>query len=146
MIFVILVGLGVALSMILVAVLFSGKLRRALIVKHGTTRRVILTPKYAFKFPNPTEWRLFLHGLLANMQETTFSRMKSDLLMPVKFSIPGGWLVIMPRGRPLTEEDHEQYPHLPQWDDKLQFKLPVENKRDSYAWYQGRIVAVDYGT
>ncbi len=78
-----------------------------MIVKHGATRLVFFVGKYAFKFPSAKEWRLFLHGLLANMQEVVFSKAGWPELCPVLFHLPLGLMVVMPRCQPLTEEDYK---------------------------------------
>jgi len=43
-------------------------------------------------------------GLLANMQEVKFSKMNDERLCPVKFHLPGGWLLVMPRCKIITEK------------------------------------------
>ncbi|MCM5689520.1 hypothetical protein CN140_02645 [Sinorhizobium meliloti] len=77
-----------------------------LTVNHnGATRTVILTRRYALKLPSFKSWRLFLQGLLANMQEREFGKAERDGLCPVLFSIPGGLLVVMPRCSALTTKN-----------------------------------------
>lgn len=120
--------------------------------KRGATRFVILTQRWAFKIPrfwgcNP-HGRFtmvnFLHGLLANMQERQFAAMGWPELCPVRFSIPGGWLVVMPRIETLTEELSEE--EYARFVEQLEYRIPAENKADSFGWYRGRLVAVDYGS
>lgn len=113
-------------------------------VLHGTTRVVLLTTKYAFKFPTYVSWKLFLHGLLANMQENLFSGLHSNLC-PVLFYIPGGFLTVMPACTPLTTEEYESLDFI-RFVDQEDMELPVENKQDSFGWLNGRIVAIDYGS
>ena len=75
--------------------------------KQGATRNVFLTKKYAIKIPRLIEWRLFLYGLLANIQESNFwNQLKNEKLCPVIFSIPSGILIIMIRVKEFTREDH----------------------------------------
>lgn len=113
------------------------------IIKTGVTRLVILIGSIAFKLPRfDYGWGGGLRGLLANMQEKTFHTL-SDKACPVLFSIPGGWLIVMPRCQPLTDD---------QWND-LQSQgvydylpIPVEFKRDSFGVLNNEIVAVDYGS
>jgi hypothetical protein len=104
-----------------------------------------LTRRWAIKFPRPTEWRLFLHGLLGNMQERQFSRIGWEELCPVLFSIPGGWMVVMPRAIPLTDEEWEALDTYA-FIDKRDGRVPVEEKQSSFGWLNGRIVAIDYGS
>ena len=126
---------------------------------NGTTRLVILIGKYAGKIPQiKYGWELFLRGLLANMQEIEFAALKDCRMCPIKYYISGGWLIIMPRCLPITEEEflilsydkfwpnsNEDY-HPNNVCEKVSFNVPVENKQDSFGYYNGEIVAVDYGS
>lgn len=111
---------------------------------NGVTRLVILTKNYAFKIPNFLNgWRMFLHGLICNMHEKMWSNTKWEQLCPIVFAAWGGWLVVMKRARPLTDEEWDKFdceafvkePNL----------LPVETKKCSFGVLNGKIVAVDYG-
>lgn len=117
-------------------------------LEYGCTRRVLLIGPWAIKVPATTEWRLFLLGLLANMQEALFWQTRWPELCPVLWSIPGGWLVIMRRARVMTtaefaEFDAESFTQCGGEDG--QYVVPVELKHDSFGYLDGRIVAVDYG-
>jgi hypothetical protein len=115
-------------------------------VKQGATRYVLLTKWYAIKIPRLSEWRLCLQGLLANMQETLWWKgMKHEKLCPVLFSIPGGFLIVMPRATPLSRTEYVAL-DFDDFADQEDFVIPVEDKQDSFGILQGRIVAVDYGT
>jgi len=118
---------------------------------YGTHRVTYLIGNFALKRPVLCPWRLFLHGLLANIQERTFSAAGWSKLCPVLFSIPGGWLNIMQRAEPLTREqffalDYAEWikggTDLPEGE----WVIPVENKLDSFGLIDGRVVAVDYGS
>ena len=123
-------------------------------IKYGTTRIVILTSRWAIKLPALTEWRLLLLGLLGNMQETRFSKAKWPQLCPVRFALPGGFLVLMPRADQLSREQFSAFSALDyaEWIKggeplaKGEWIIPVENKLDSFGVLDGRIVAVDYGS
>jgi hypothetical protein len=108
----------------------------------GATRLVLLTRRWAIKFPRPTGWRLFLGGLLANMQEREFARTGWPELCPVRWSIPGGWLLVMPFAEPL---DDLQWSALQQTRHE-DSRVPVEMKQDSFGVLRGAVVAVDYGS
>lgn len=110
----------------------------------GATRMVILTGKWAFKMPSIASWRLFLHGLLANMQEVVLSRSKLPGFCPVRYSLPGGWLLIMHRARPLTDTEFSEFDYSA-WTDRGNYVIPVENKISSFGVWNGEVVAVDYG-
>jgi hypothetical protein len=110
----------------------------------GATRLVWISKKYAVKVPRPSRWRLLLCGLLANMQEVEFSQAGWPELCPVLFSLPAGLLVVMPRcetlGRAMGSVEFEAF------TKKQDYVVPVENKPDSFGWYEGQIVAIDYGS
>lgn len=111
----------------------------------GVTRRVLLIGRYAVKVPTMREWRLFLLGLLANMQEALFGRMNHPDLCPVLWSIPGGFLIVMRRARTLTDDEFAAL-DLERWVVRDEtFTVPAEIKADSFGYLDGRLVAVDYG-
>jgi len=117
----------------------------------GTTRTVYLVGRYAIKVPVFNNWNLFLHGLLANMQEAAFSGLKWSQLCPVLFSIRGGWLIVMQRAEPLTIEefselDYAEYIKGGKDLPKGEWIIPVEDKLSSFGKLDGNIVAVDYGS
>ena len=127
---------------------------RAMKIKYGSTRTVILTDNYAFKLPGfwcgylkRYYWKQFLLGLLANMQEKEFSGMDHPKLCPVKFYIPRGFLVVMPRAIPVSEETWERMDKS--FMEETNFMLPGEWKRVSFGGIlvdgKFRLVYVDYG-
>lgn len=115
-------------------------------IKTGSTRWVLLIGNVAIKFPALWGWSNFLKGLLANMQERLMwncSEMK-DKLCPIVFSIPYGFLIVMRRAKvatvlDITEEQLYDYCQHEKW------VLPVELKHDSFGYYKGKLVAIDYG-
>jgi len=112
----------------------------------GATRVVILTRKHAIKLPNFLNgWKLFLHGLLANMQERQFSTTGWPELCPVVFSTPGGWLVVMRRARPMSIEEFHGF-DVEGFCDQSEYRVPAESKASSFGYLEGRIVALDYGS
>lgn len=115
-------------------------------------RRVLLIGKYAVKFPNFFNWEAFLNGLLANMHEKTFDVMKMPEVAPVLFSLPGGWLSVMPRVDVKSSEEADRFEYLDQFKAMLLtstnapiLKNIVELKVDSVGLLDGRVVAIDYG-
>jgi hypothetical protein len=95
----------------------NGPLRRRLrkrlpLRRLGAFRTVFITRRYVFKLPGRWRWdgrgwwwEFLLRGLLSNMQEREFAAEEWPELCPVRFSIPGGFLVVMPRARPLTSRE-----------------------------------------
>lgn len=120
----------------------------------GVTRTVILTRRWAIKLPCLVYgWKFFLYGFLANMQEADWAGF-DERLCPVSFAGRGGWLIVMPRCEPLTDDEYcnevpEDWPRM--LDEETQMPLPysadlpVEMKSCSFGRLNGKIVAVDYG-
>lgn len=116
------------------------------LLRSGSTRWVLLVSRFAFKIPSLYSWKNFLWGLLANMQEVEFSRC-SDMkykLCPVNFYLPFGFLVVMPRIRILLKDELTKEA-LEKFCIENDFKIPAELKHDSFGYYKGKLVAVDYG-
>lgn len=110
----------------------------------GATRFVVLTRKRAYKVPRFTSWRLFLNGLLANMQEAEWSGF-DDRLCPVQFSLPGGFLTVMRKAEPVTIDQWSSV-DIERYMSHDSAVLPVEHKISSFGWLDSRLVAVDYGS
>ena len=120
----------------------------------GVTRTVILTRRWAIKLPSLVYgWKMFLCGFLANMQEIAWSG-HDDRLCPVKYALPGGLLIIMPRCQRLSDDEFINEV-LPDWGQQVDkdtglplpdsVELPVEMKSCSFGRLNGKIVALDYG-
>jgi hypothetical protein len=115
------------------------------IKKNGATRIVFLAKKYAIKIPRLDSWKVILVGLLANLQERTFSATGWEELCPVIFADPIGLLVIMPRLEPIDWETFCQL-NYDLFVNQPNYVVPVENKIDSFGWLNECIVAIDYGS
>lgn len=114
--------------------------------RHGATREVVVIGGFVFKFPKLSAgWGNFLWGLLANMQERAFGTIGLDGLCPVRFSLPGGWLVVMPRAAVMTEEEFAAF-DAAGFCDRRDYRIPAELKSDSFGRLRGEIVAIDYGS
>ena len=114
-------------------------------IRYGTTRHVVLWRHWALKLPAWTTWRLFLCGLLANMQEREFAKTGWPELCPVVWSVPGGWLVVMRRAIPMSRAERETFDPSA-WSAHASYVIPVEAKMDSFGYIDERVVAVDYGS
>ena len=113
--------------------------------RQGVTREVILTRRYAIKIPKLIYgWHKFLCGLLANMQERQFAGAGWPQLCPVIFSLPGGWLVVMPRAEMLSDAEWCAF-DAKAFCETGDYVIPAEFKQDSFGKVDGRIVAIDYG-
>lgn len=113
-------------------------------IVYGTTRIVFLTERYAIKIPTWESWSHFLYGLLANMQEVSFSKL-SKRLCPITFRVRAGFLLVMERAEPLSMEEFVLI-DFDKFIDCGDLVLPVENKLDSFGKIRGQIVAIDYGS
>ena len=116
--------------------------------RFGSTRTAILVGDYAIKIPSFVEYRLFLYGLLGNMQEKTFWDGLPDsreYMCPIIFAMPGGFFNIMRRAKPVTMEQF--LVNADRWyDEAISHSIPVENKMDSWGILDGKLVVVDYGS
>lgn len=104
----------------------------------GITRKVLLIHRWAIKIPTLRYgWAKLIQGLLANIQERIWSG-SDNRLCPVVFSIPGGWLNVMPRARVCKpdELDYADFRSLPFGDFKP----------DNFGWLDGHVVMIDYGS
>jgi hypothetical protein len=100
------------------------------------------------KIPRFLSWRVFLEGMIANLQERELSRRYSneEKLCPVIWADPLGLAVVMPFARPMTDEEWEPFDVIGFCDLQNGSSLPIEcGKRDTYGVIAGRVVAVDYG-
>lgn len=118
-----------------------------IIKRNGITRTVFLTKCYAVKLPTMRYgWRLFLHGLLSNMEEKRFTPLAGQFkLCPTIFSIWGGWLNVQSRCQPLTDDEWSSIEHL--WEPGLSKweGFSCDFKRDNFGTLNDNIVLLDYG-
>lgn len=115
-------------------------------LRSGSTRWVLIIGKLVFKIPSLHNYTNFLWGLLANMQEVKFSKcvdMKHKLC-PIKFYLPLGFLVVMPKVRVLKNGELSKE-ELLEFCTEDNFKIPAETKSDSFGYYKEKLVAIDYG-
>lgn len=135
-------------------------------VLNGASRTVVLAFGMAFKFPSLAYgWKAFLRGLISNMNERAWAKAGYDErhgFCPVRFSLPGGFLVVMPqcdvivgalsdeRFREFSERSccgHDSGVHTESvcglcelgqaFHDFDEWVVPCENKEDSFGWYGG---------
>lgn len=107
----------------------------------GCTRFVFLIGNYAIKIPRLNDWRLFLRGVLANIDEKIWYSNSPDSwklkMCPTIFTFKG-LLLIAKRAKPVTEDEFLSL-------ELETFKpLPMDAKQSNFGWYDNRIVLVDY--
>lgn len=115
-------------------------------VHHGCSRMVILVGRWAIKVPQTRYgWSNFLTGLLCNVREGRCREFPCPEVCPVVLYVPGGFLSVMPRARPLTDEEWAEFD--PEgFCEREDYVVPAEHKRCSFGVMpDGRMVAVDYG-
>ena len=75
--------------------------------RSGTYRFVVLFHRWVIKFPRANSRRRFREGSLANRQERRYARTHADCrrLCPVLLADPLGLFLVMPKARPLTDQE-----------------------------------------
>lgn len=120
-------------------------------IKHGCSRTCLLVSRYAIKIPSFHSWKHFLRGLLNNINERNYWKWslkdqfaKSDILCPITFSIPGGWLLVMKRCEDINLADFKEALVLKLLFNELKAAGISDLKRDNCGYLDGRIVCFDY--
>ena len=114
---------------------------------YGSTRWVLVTTKWSFKFPSFYGWYYFLAGLINNHREYVYYQDKKYIeLCPIIFYVIGGFLTVMPTVKELTDKNWVEFnfKKFTARGGRL-YQIAVENKKDSFGWLNGRVVAIDYG-
>ncbi len=115
------------------------------ICKRGSTRRVFLVGGYAIKIPWGREWRLFLKGVLGNINEAQISGDHKSFC-PVVWCSWGGFILVMRRAVEMTYNDYETYKaDMDELRKSFWIGEYVEPTFASWGFYEGRLVAIDYG-
>lgn len=122
------------------------------LIRTGSSRYVITTKNFAFKFPALYSYRAFLKGLLANLQEKEFSGIQEmkHKLCPVVFSFSAALMIVMPKARILSENEVP----ISFLEDFCKcnenYTIPAEIKYYSFGYLPAMpkpyLVAVDYGS
>lgn len=119
------------------------------LVLTGVTRMVFLTRRYAIKVPRiDYGWFMFLTGLLSNIAEVSFSVLAEEFhLCPCVWHIPGGWLNVQPRCRPLSDQEWAELNDPPEheYSDKKWYGMSCDFQRANFGVLNNEIVLLDYG-
>jgi hypothetical protein len=108
--------------------------------RQGITRVVLLTKRYAFKFPRLVYgWEMFLNGLLANLSEQDWGNYHDAFLIPnpVIRAAPGGFCNVYRRAAQLPVN----YQTAKYWFDWSPYG---DIKEEHLGVVNGRIVLLDY--
>ena len=117
--------------------------------RRGSYRNVLLTKKYAIKFPVFSSFEDFLRGILCNINEVKYSEINFKYLCPVLKSYLASIIIVMPivnvdGSKETLERFWEDILEVP-YSEQEMYKNIVEYKIDSIGYLNGRVVAVDYG-
>ncbi len=110
-------------------------------MRKGTTRVVFLVGKYAIKFPRVSSWKMFLRGILANLDEKLWYNNSPDewrLKMCPAIMCIGGFVLVSKRCEPISANAYDLL------DIEYYKPIPMDNKISNFGWYQNRVVLVDY--
>ncbi len=115
-------------------------------IKRGSTRRVFLVGSYAVKIPWGVEWRHTLKGILGNINEAQISSYHASFC-PVVWCSWGGFILIMRRAEEMTYNDYKTYKaDMDELRKSFWIEEYVEPTFASWGFYEGRLVALDYGS
>jgi hypothetical protein len=117
-------------------------------IKSGATRKVFVFRKFVVKVPN-IQYRLFLYGILANLQERLWSGQHPDLAR-VLWCDPLGLVLFMEKAEIVKNNDHDGGALFKQLeakyaDDELREFLLSDCKSGNWGYIGDRLVKVDYG-
>lgn len=121
-----------------------------MIIKKGATRTVFVFNKFVIKIPNFQEYKLFLNGLLANLQEKSFSKMNRIDLAKVKYCNKFGFILIMEKAQELDVKNidwlrfKERLEDKYKNDDMKEFMLS-DSKPSNWGYINNKLVKIDYG-
>lgn len=122
----------------------------------GSTRAVVVTKRYAFKFPRLNTLDQFFRGLGANQKERLHWKEAPEFFVPVLFSIPG-LLVVMPALKPFGDNNpmvrafmadlwHRDNDNSNNGNGAWIARRYCEYINENYAMYKGKPMCIDYGT
>lgn len=131
---------------------------RAFLKRHiclkGWTRIALMSKNHVVKIPNvlgnrqtqDSAYVLFLCGLIKNVRQSKTSKcnkLVENKLCPVTFACPGGLFLIMKRATPMNED---QFMNLDYYAfvSGNSYKIQCEKKCNSFGYYGGKPVVVDY--
>lgn len=117
-------------------------------IKKGSVRIVLCFCGWAVKIPRFDHYENFLHGILANLQENKFSKMKNKMLAPVIITGPFGIFIIMRKARILTKEDFSKFKSRIIFNARhsgLYDLIMSDFKAANFGIINNKIVKVDYG-
>lgn len=122
-------------------------------IKKGTSRTVLLTKRYAFKFPSMYDWKQFCLGMVDNMTEWEWREIAKNPnahICPPLWCSPLGLLLIMPKCSPvnnigLYHVELKRICVLSPITTKIAPGFYLDDAKPSnYGYYKGRMVKLDF--
>ena len=123
-------------------------------IRYGKSRFVILAWRYAIKFPRVNNPNSALpicgrlrQGLRCNLMEAkAWQENKYANLCPIVFAQKHGLFLVMPRARPMSNEEFDEWHDSDDWPYVRDDDPPFEAKSaDAGILLDGRYVMIDYG-
>lgn len=116
-----------------------------MVIRKGSTRFAFLFGRWVIKVPRWTEWRLFLRGLLANLQERQWSRTGDDRIARVYVADPIGLMLVMERAQSLPKTFRQR--HLDASLAQGRFDgLPQDFHIGNFGFRGRTLIMIDYGS
>lgn len=121
---------------------------------NGSTRIVLLTKRFALKFPRVDSWMSFVQGMLNNLTEGRWKDYGNKHLCPIKYSNKFGLLVVMVRAQEITDNKRFKEDLLQLVEDESKGINPCELGGDffeydaspqNFGYIDGQLVRTDYG-
>lgn len=117
-------------------------------IRKGATRSVFVFSNFVIKVPTFLSWRLFLNGLLANIQEELFSGV-DDCLCPVMYSDIFGFVLIMKRACVIPNRINHlnfcNYLEAKYKNNNMSELILSDSKPSNWGILEGKLVKIDYG-
>lgn len=105
---------------------------------------------FVIKIPNTNKYRLFLHGILANLQEKRFSKTNRPDLAKVKFCDCFGIVLIMEKAEVLNNENTDlklfkKTLKSKYKNDKMKSFMLSDLDCSNWGYRNDMLVKIDYG-
>jgi len=117
-------------------------------INKGSTRNVLVFRRFVVKIPTLKEYRLFLNGILANLQEKEWSGHHPDLAKVI-FCTRFGLFLVMEKAEVVSNNTNwqsfqtmikEKYK-----DDDLKEFITSDTKPSNWGYVKNHLVKIDYG-
>lgn len=118
-------------------------------IESGITRNCLVFKNIVIKFPTFISYKLFLKGLLANLQEKQFSKLEREDLAKVYYGNSLGLVIIMKRANVV-----DVLCNWGEFKDMIYKKYENDNMKDfmlsdckpsNWGYINNNLVKIDYG-